>query len=136
LPLAAEAAAEQALVSGLLSAAALGVAEQDKPLLPPALLGPPLSPEQQLDVRDRYLDWASLLKRVYGEDILVCPKCGHRPMRIIAAIDDPPLVEKILAHLGLPSERPVIAPARSPPQLEFDDEFGDSDFGDAEFEVN
>ena len=123
-------------MSGLLSAAALGVAEQDKPLLPPALLGPPLSPEQQLDVRDRYLDWASLLKRVYGEDILVCPKCGHRPMRIIAAIDDPPLVEKILAHLGLPSERPVIAPARSPPQLEFDDEFGDSDFGDAEFEVN
>ena len=54
----------------------------------------------------------------------------------LAAIDDPPLVEKILAHLGLPTERPVIAPARSPPQLEFDDDFGDSDFGDAEFDVN
>jgi hypothetical protein len=26
-------------------------------------------------------------------------------------------VEKLLAHLGLPTERPVIAPARSPPQL-------------------
>ena len=40
------------------------------------------------------------------------------------------------AHLGLPTERPVIAPARSPPQLEFDDEFGDSDFGDPDFDVN
>ena len=46
---------------------------------------------------------------------------------MIAAIDDAPLVEKILKHLGLPSERPVISPARSPPQLDFDDDFG-SDF--------
>ena len=57
---------------------------QDEPL-PPALLGPPLSPEQQLEVRDRYLDWASLLKRVFGEDILVCPRCSHRPMRVTCA---------------------------------------------------
>ena len=107
---------------------------QDEILLP-ALLGPPLSPEQQLDVRDRYLDWPSLLKRVFGEDILLCPRCSHRPMRVIAAIDDPPLVEHILAHLGLPTERPSIAPARSPPQLEFDDEFGD-DFDGSDFDVN
>ena len=67
------------------------------------------------EVRDRYLDWASLLKRVFGEEILVCSRCGHSPMRVIAAIDDPPIVEKILVHLGLPSERPVVSPARSPP---------------------
>ena len=134
-PSAAEAAVEQALVSALLSASVAPNQDtvQDEPLLP-ALLGPPLSPEQQLEVRDRHLDWASLLKRVFGEDILVCPRCSHRPMRIIAAIDDPPLVLHILAHLGLPSERPFIAPARSPPQLEFDDEFGDSDFGDPDFD--
>ena len=110
-------------------------ADQDE-LLPSALLGPPLSPEQQLEVRDRYLDRASLLKRVFGEDILVCPTCGHRPMRVIAAIDDPPLVKKILDHLGLPAERPAISSARSPPQLELDDDFGDSDFGDSELDVN
>jgi hypothetical protein len=52
-------------------------------------------------VRDRYLDWASLLKRVFGEDLLVCSRCGHSPMRVIAAIDDPPIVEKILVHLGV-----------------------------------
>jgi hypothetical protein len=109
--------------------------EQDEILLP-ALLGPPLSPEQQLEVRDRYLDWASLLKRVYNEDVLLCPRCGHSPMRVIAAIDEAPLVEKILAHLGLPTERPPISPARSPPQLYFDEDFEDSDFGDSDFDVN
>jgi len=65
-PLVTGAVAEQALASVLLAASV--AVNQDEPLLP-ALLGPPLSPEQQLDVRDRYLDWASLLKRVFGEDI-------------------------------------------------------------------
>jgi aminoglycoside phosphotransferase len=74
--------------SAVLSASA---ADQDE-LLPSALLGLPPSPEQQLELRDRYLDWASLLKRVHGEDVLVCPNCGHRPLRIIAAIDDPSVV--------------------------------------------
>ena len=46
------------------------------------------------------------------------------------------VAERILAHLGLPTERPVIAPARSPPQLDFDEDFGDPDFGDVEFDVN
>jgi hypothetical protein len=129
-PLAAEVAAEQVGASAVLSASA---ADQDE-LLPSALLGPPPSPDQQLEVRDRYLDWASLLKRVHGEDVLVCPNCGHRPLRIIAAIDDPPLVEKILVHLGLPSERPPIAPARSPPQLELDEDY--EDYGDFDFDVS
>jgi hypothetical protein len=44
-------------------------------------------------------------------------------MRIIAAIDEPPLVEKILAPLGLSSERPVIAPARFPPQRDVEISF-------------
>jgi hypothetical protein len=132
-PAATGAAAEQAGVSVLLPPS---VAPNQDEILLPALLGPPLPPEQQLEVRDRYLDWASLLKRVFGEDILVCARCGHRPMRVIAAIDDPPLVERILAHLGLPTERPVISPARSPPQPDFD-EFVDYDFAVADdFDVN
>jgi len=52
-------------------------------------------------------------------------------MRVIAAIDDAPLVQHILAHLGLPTERPVISPARSPPQPDFD-EFVDYDFAVAD----
>jgi hypothetical protein len=129
----AQGAAEQVLASGRLPALATAVS-LDEPFLPPALLGPPLEAEQRGEVRDRYLDWASLLKRVFGEEILVCSRCGHSPMRVIAAIDDGPLVEKILVHLGLPTDRPVISPARSPPRLEFDDEFGDSDFADPDFD--
>jgi hypothetical protein len=56
---AAEIVAEQAVALGLLPSPAPKAASLDEPLLPPTLLGPPLSPEQQLEVRDRYLDWAS-----------------------------------------------------------------------------
>jgi hypothetical protein len=99
------------------------------------------APEAPL--RERYLDWASLLKRVFGDDLLTCPRCGHSGVRVIAAIDDPPIVEEILRHLNLPHERPPIAPACAPPALddawEFGDsdfgDFGDSDFGDSDFEV-
>jgi len=130
----ARAAADELLASGRLPASAT-VASLDELILPPALLGPPPEAEQRGELRDRYLDWGSLLKRVFGEEILVCSRCGHSPMRVIAAIDDAPIVEKILVHLGLPSERPVICPARSPPRFEFDDELGDSDFGDPDFDV-
>ena len=129
----AQAAADQLLASGRLPASAT-TGSLDELILPPALLGPPPEAEQRGEVRDRYLNWASLLQRVFGEEILVCSRCGHSPMRVIAAIDDAPIVEKILVHLGLPSERPAIAPARSPPRLEFDDELGDSEFGDPDFD--
>ena len=128
--------AELAALSALVSAAPSAPVLREQDVFLPALLGPSLPTEQRAEVRDRYLDWASLLKRVFHEDILFCPRCGHRPLRVIAAIDDPPLVQKILAHLRLPTGRPAIAPARSPPQPAFD-EFGDSDFDvSSEFEVN
>jgi len=58
-------------------------------------------------------------------------------MRVIAAIDDAPLVEKILAHLNLPTARPEISPARSPPLLDFDGDVDDSDFATVDdFEMN
>ena len=42
--------------------------------------------------------WARLIKKVYGVDPLICPKCGSE-MRIIAFILDPGETEKILQHL-------------------------------------
>jgi hypothetical protein len=33
-------------------------------------------------------------------------------LKIIAAIDDPPVIVKILSHLGLPASGPPRAPAR------------------------
>jgi hypothetical protein len=48
---------------------------------------------------------------------LVCPQCGES-MRIIVFVLDPPVIERILRHIGKPVEPPAILPARSPPQGE------------------
>jgi len=45
-------------------------------------------------------------------DVLACPDCGGR-LRLVATISDRPVIEKILAHLGLPLAPPSPAPARS-----------------------
>jgi hypothetical protein len=39
-------------------------------------------------------------------------------MRIIAAIEEPTAIKKILSHLGLPTKIPQLAPARAPPNTE------------------
>jgi hypothetical protein len=62
--------------------------------------------------------WALLLARIYECLPLKCPKCGE-PMRIIAFVLDAPTIERILDHIGEPTQPPAVLPARSPPQLAF-----------------
>ena len=57
------------------------------------------------------MNWAQLLKRVFAIDLTICPQCGG-PLTLLAAIEDPTVIAKILAHLGLPSRAPPRAPAR------------------------
>jgi hypothetical protein len=61
--------------------------------------------------------WALLLARIYECLPLLCPRCGQ-PMRIIAFILDPPVIERILTHVGEPVTPPAMLPARAPPQEE------------------
>ena len=58
------------------------------------------------------MSWARLLKRVFDIDVEHCPHCGAK-LKIIAAIEEPGVIAKILAHLGLPTRAPPRAPARS-----------------------
>ena len=64
------------------------------------------------------MSWAQRLKRVFGIDLETCPACGGA-VRIIACIEDPLVIEKILTHLdekggsAQASRRP---PCRAPPQ--------------------
>jgi len=62
--------------------------------------------------------WAQLLKRVFGHEVLVCPKC-QGPMRRIQFVDDPAVIARICSHLGLPTAPPHVASARAPLQHDF-----------------
>ena len=66
------------------------------------------------------LSYATLLSRVFASDIGACQHCGGK-LRLIACIDEPDAITKILRHVGLSTDVPKVAPARSPPQLELDD---------------
>lgn len=58
--------------------------------------------------------WSELMARAFLLDVLECPKCSGR-MKLIALIDEPPVVRKILEHVGLSTVIPSPRPARSPP---------------------
>lgn len=58
--------------------------------------------------------WAELMQRSFGFDVLACPRCGNR-LELIALIEDPKVIRRILSHLGLPTEVPTARPARPPP---------------------
>jgi len=57
------------------------------------------------------MGWARLLKRVFDIDLGHCPQGGGE-FRIIAAIEEPAVIVKILTHLGLPARAPPRSPAR------------------------
>ncbi len=59
-------------------------------------------------------DWAKLMERSFGFDVLACPRCAGR-MTLVALIRDAAVVTRILRHLHLPDAVPVLRPAREPP---------------------
>ncbi len=64
----------------------------------PTTCAAPIEPVSEFAARAKSA-WARLIGKVYEADPLECPKC-HGPMRIIALINDPPVVRRILEHLG------------------------------------
>ena len=59
--------------------------------------------------------WAELLRRVWSIDVLACQTCGGR-VHLVATIEHPAVVWRILSHLGLPTKVPQPLPARAPPE--------------------
>ena len=58
--------------------------------------------------------WAQLLKRVFDIDIEHCLHCGGQ-LKLIAANEDPAVIQRILTHLGLAAE-----PFPRPPDVRVD----------------
>jgi hypothetical protein len=63
------------------------------------------------------MNWARLFNRVFKIDVETCPLCKTQ-VRIIAAVEEPKVIKKILTHLGLPTASPYHQPARGPPEAE------------------
>jgi len=47
---------------------------------------------------DAKLRWADLIRLIYEVDPLACPRCGG-PRRVIALIQEPKVIDRILKHL-------------------------------------
>jgi hypothetical protein len=64
------------------------------------------------------MTWAQRLKQVFGIDIETCPACGGA-VRIIACIEQPEVIDKILTHLDSKGACGVarrLPPCRAPSQ--------------------
>ena len=68
--------------------------------------------------KDIRMNWGRRLKRVFGIEIEQCARCGGR-LKVIASIEEPEIIERILAHRRERGEEaaPTAAlGARAPPQ--------------------
>jgi hypothetical protein len=79
-----------------------------------------LLPNQDQKATKARISWARLLKRVFDIDVSTCHLCGGKA-KIIAAIEDPKVIKKILGHLGLAATPPLTWSARGPPGCAFDE---------------
>jgi hypothetical protein len=61
------------------------------------------------------MTWAARLKRAFEIDIKKCESCGGS-VKIVACIDDPVAINKILSHLQLhPGNQHILPVGRAPP---------------------
>ena len=73
------------------------------------------SPDSVLDLRNTligrniHLCWGDAI--AYRQ-LFHCPQCSGA-LKIIAAIEEPAVITRILTHLGLPARAPPRSPARS-----------------------
>jgi hypothetical protein len=78
----------------------------------PCLLQP-----EKTDIQFRKT-WSRLIQKIYEVDPLTCPRCQGK-MRVIAFIEDPEVVKKILKHLDLwEFKQPPRPIAHAPPAIQ------------------
>ena len=61
------------------------------------------------------MSWARRLQRVFGIEIEACARCGGN-LRIIASIEEPAVIARILVHRDRPcgTPQPELAPQAAP----------------------
>jgi len=58
--------------------------------------------------------WGQRLKRVFKLDAETCPRCGGTA-KVIASIEDPPVIERILKKLAGKDLTGLLPESRAPP---------------------
>jgi hypothetical protein len=93
------------------------VVARAEPEAPAADSGPPAPPTHEeageaksARTRPKYRAWSELMRRAFETDVLACPRCGGR-MTVLATIEDPAVIHRILTHLGLSTEAGEALPA-------------------------
>jgi hypothetical protein len=89
-------------------------AEPEAPAGEPCLSAPPAHEEaaaaKPARSRPKYRAWSELMRRAFQADVLACPRCAGR-MTVLATIEDPAVIRRILTHLGLSTEAGEAVPA-------------------------
>lgn len=83
----------------------------------------PQAPDEAQDQtqaeRRAAMTWAQRLKRVFNIDIETCSECGGA-VKVIACIEDPVVIKKILTHLkekAAPEPAGLLPSVRAPPPV-------------------
>jgi hypothetical protein len=79
----------------------------------------PTGQEKTRAQKHQSMTWAQRLKRVFNIDIETCEQCGGA-VKVIASIEDPLVIQKILSHLNTKNDEVVeLLPqqSRAPPQI-------------------
>lgn len=66
------------------------------------------------------MTWMQRLKRVFAIDIETCPRCGGK-IRVVACIEDPDVIAKILDHIRARDEAEPSQPRAPPLRTEYAD---------------
>lgn len=71
--------------------------------------------------RRKWIPWADLASRTFQVDVLECPRCSYRPMRVVSVIPVPTMEELAAATAGADASAKLPRRSRAPPagQLQF-----------------
>ena len=90
---------------------------------PEATPPPEPAPQQSGNRSPAHHLWAVLLARLFETFPLECPRCGGE-MRLVAFVTESEAIQRILTHIGEPTQAPVPKPARGPPDWALEPEPG------------
>jgi hypothetical protein len=88
--------------------------EPDLPLSEAELFGD--DEEEPERIKRRYYSWSELMLRVFGVDVLECPRCSGR-LRFINHVTEPLVITTILSSIGLSPPPPPRSVRHEPMQL-------------------